>query len=65
MTGQFAPFQTDITHAIAATDLRAGDAVNNSTHIMLFKAWISNFGLSPLQDRWRQWMSVGSATSAM
>ncbi len=40
VTGQFAPFQTDITHAIPASQLRAGDAVNNSDHIMLFKQWI-------------------------
>lgn len=39
VTGEFAPFQTDITKAIPATDLRAGDAVNNSEHVMLFKAW--------------------------
>ena len=39
VTGQFAPFQTDISHAIQAQDLRAGDAVNNSEHVMLFKAW--------------------------
>lgn len=41
VTGQFAPFQTDITHAIQASDLRAGDAVNNSEHVMLFKAWVT------------------------
>jgi len=40
VTGQFAPFQTDITHAIPASQLKAGDAVNNSDHIMLFKQWI-------------------------
>ena len=39
VTSQFAPFKTDISHAIQATDLRAGDAVNNSEHVMLFKAW--------------------------
>jgi hypothetical protein len=39
-TGDFAPFQTDITHAILATDLRPGDAVNNDTHIALFKEWV-------------------------
>jgi hypothetical protein len=39
VTGQFAPFETDITHAITASTLQAGDAVNNSDHIMLFKAW--------------------------
>lgn len=35
----FAPFVTDITHAIAAADLRPGDAVNNNDHVMLFKSW--------------------------
>ncbi len=39
VTGQFAPFQTDISSAIPAIELRAGDAVNNSEHIMLFKEW--------------------------
>ncbi len=40
ITTQFAPFENDITHAIAAVDLQAGDAVNNATHVMLFKAWL-------------------------
>ncbi len=35
----FAPYQTDITHAIQASSLQAGDAVNNSDHVMLFKKW--------------------------
>ncbi len=39
VTGQFAPFTNDISHAIQAKDLFAGDAVNNSGHIMLFKEW--------------------------
>ncbi len=38
-TGDFAPFVTDITKAITATDLAPGDAVNNDTHMMLFVAW--------------------------
>ncbi len=38
-THDFAPFVTDITHEIDATDLRPGDAINNDTHIMLFEAW--------------------------
>jgi hypothetical protein len=38
-TGDFAPFVTDITQAIAAADLSPGDAVNNDTHMMLFVAW--------------------------
>jgi hypothetical protein len=37
----FAPFQTDITHAISAASLAAGDAVNNADHVMLFKAWVT------------------------
>lgn len=41
VTGQFAPFQKDITKVIDAKDLAAGDAVNNSDHIMLFKAWVT------------------------
>lgn len=39
VTSTFAPFKTDITHTIDAKDLRAGDAVNNSDHIMLFVEW--------------------------
>ena len=35
----FAPFETDITHAISAIDLEPGDAINNSDHVMLFKRW--------------------------
>ena len=38
-TAGFAPFKTDLTHVIQASDLRAGDAVNNSDHVMLFVAW--------------------------
>jgi uncharacterized protein (TIGR03382 family) len=41
VTGEFAPFQTDITSAINGSDLRAGDAINNSDHIMLFKQWVT------------------------
>lgn len=37
----FAPFQTDITHAITASALQPGDAVNNADHVMLFKAWVT------------------------
>jgi hypothetical protein len=40
VTGEFAPFQNDITHTISASSLEAGDAVNNSEHVMLFKAWV-------------------------
>jgi hypothetical protein len=41
VTGQFAPFQNDITKTIQASSLREGDAVNLTAggHIMLFKAW--------------------------
>jgi len=42
VTTQFAPFETDITHAIQATNLRPGDAVNNRDHIMLFKKWVTH-----------------------
>src|SRR5512144_1335459 len=38
-TDDFAPFKTALTHAIDAADLRPGDAINNSTHMMLFAAW--------------------------
>ncbi len=37
----FAPFATDITQAIAASALAPGDAINNSDHVMLFKAWVT------------------------
>ncbi len=37
----FAPFATDITQAIPASSLAPGDAVNNSDHVMLFKAWVT------------------------
>ncbi|HVY47456.1 MAG TPA: hypothetical protein VHB21_16320 [Minicystis sp.] len=40
VTTEFAPFQDDITHTIAASSLQPGDAVNNVDHIMLFKAWV-------------------------
>jgi hypothetical protein len=39
VTSDFAPFKTDLTHSITASELRAGDAVNNSDHIMLFVEW--------------------------
>ncbi len=40
ITTEFAPFENDITHAISASSLQPGDAVNNSDHIMLFKNWV-------------------------
>ncbi len=42
VTTQFAPFETDITHTIDATNLAPGDAVNNADHIMLFKKWVTH-----------------------
>jgi hypothetical protein len=42
VTTEFAPFRTDITQAIQATNLEPGDAVNNVDHIMLFKKWITH-----------------------
>ena len=42
VTTEFAPFQTDITHTIQATNLQPGDAVNNADHIMLFKKWVTH-----------------------
>ena len=38
-TQGFAPFATDLTHELDGSELRAGDAVNNSEHVMLFVAW--------------------------
>jgi len=39
-TATLAPFDTSVSHAIAAADLQPGDAINNDTHTMLFAAWI-------------------------
>ena len=41
VTSTFAPFKTDITHTIDGSELRPGDAINNSEHIMLFKEWVT------------------------
>ncbi len=41
VTSTFAPFKMDITSVIDASDLQPGDAVNNSEHMMLFKAWVT------------------------
>jgi hypothetical protein len=38
-TKQLAPFATELTHAIDASELRPGDAVNNADHALLFVAW--------------------------
>jgi hypothetical protein len=35
----FAPYKSDVTSVIQASKLRPGDAVNNKTHVMLFKSW--------------------------
>ena len=40
-THLFAPYDTAVTTAIQAADLVPGDAVNNDTHMMLFKAWVT------------------------
>jgi hypothetical protein len=40
-TAGFAPFKLDISHAISGVDLQPGDALNNSTHEMLFKEWVT------------------------
>jgi hypothetical protein len=39
VTKTFAPFDTEASHVIAATDLEPGDAINNDHHIMLFEEW--------------------------
>jgi hypothetical protein len=39
ITTDFAPFTTDITHAIDGSDLRPGDALNNDEHVILFEEW--------------------------
>lgn len=49
-TAGFAPFQTDVSHAIAAAELAPGDAVNNDTHAMLFKAWITPGTMAVFMD---------------
>jgi hypothetical protein len=43
VTGEFAPFQTDITTAIQASDLQPGDACNLTAggHIVLFEKWVT------------------------
>jgi len=40
-TGDLAPYQIVLTHAIPAFELRPGDAVNNHRHAMLFVEWIA------------------------
>lgn len=41
VTGEFSPFQNDITESISADQLAPGDAVNNSDHVMLFVDWVT------------------------
>jgi len=43
VTGEFAPFETDITTAIQASDLQPGDACNLTAggHIVLFVQWVT------------------------
>lgn len=40
ITTDFFPFKADVTFGIDANDLRPGDAINNETHVMLFKKWV-------------------------
>src|SRR5437867_3641621 len=37
----FAPYDGGVSHVINASDLQAGDAVNNTGHVMLFKNWVT------------------------
>jgi MYXO-CTERM domain-containing protein len=37
----FYPYMSDITGPIQGTALRAGDAINNNDHVMLFKEWVT------------------------
>jgi hypothetical protein len=44
VTGEFAPYETDISYKLAsATDLQPGDAINSTPdeHIMLFREWLN------------------------
>ena len=40
-TATLAPYDTSVSHAIAGEDLQPGDAINNTTHTMLFASWIT------------------------
>jgi hypothetical protein len=42
VTGEFSPFQNDITHTISGSNLAPGDALNNSEHVILFKNWVTH-----------------------
>jgi hypothetical protein len=39
-TATLAPYNTSVSHAIAAADLLPGDAINNDHHTMLFADWV-------------------------
>jgi hypothetical protein len=41
-TATLAPFDTTVSTAIAAADLKPGDAINNDTHTMLFVGWTNS-----------------------
>ena len=43
VTSEFAPYETDITTVIQASDLRPGDAANRNSggHIVLFERWVT------------------------
>jgi hypothetical protein len=40
-TATLAPFDTSVSHAISASDLQPGDAINNDHHAMIFASWIT------------------------
>lgn len=40
VTGEFAPYDTAVSHTIPAEALQPGDACNSSDHIIMFKEWI-------------------------
>jgi hypothetical protein len=40
-TKTLAPFDTEVSRAIAAADLMPGDAINNDHHTMVFSNWIT------------------------
>lgn len=44
VTGEFAPFETDISFSITASELQMGDVVNAvpSEHIMIFVKWLNS-----------------------
>jgi hypothetical protein len=40
-TATLAPYNMDVSHAIDATELLPGDAINNDHHTMIFVEWLS------------------------